>query len=105
MKPEELDRLRQTHSPQPTGGRVSPGLHIAKDGNLYRIWDSRQTSGYLCSAPLPILLELLYLEEQSQGAVRTLITGEPSPFNLNPPHPTQATFSGPAKINLEDLLS
>ncbi len=107
LSESEIASLRKSHSPQPLHGRVGPGLHIAiLSENRYGVWDSQQTYGYLCVTSLPILLKLLALEAELSGSVRELITDEPSPWrDITPPTPEHTTFSGSAKINIEDLLS
>lgn len=107
MTPADLIALRKSHRPQPTQGRVLAGFHVARKHDVYYIWDSRQTSGYLCATnSLPVLTELLSLEEQSQGAVRTLITGEISPWTNTglPPTPRQDTYESPATLDLADIM-
>lgn len=101
------NKLRQTHNPQPLRGRVAAGLHIATEGGTYYIYDSRQTAGYLCcTSNLSTLNELLKMEEQSKGSVRTLITGEASPWDISPPSPAQQTYTGSpsARIDLGAIL-
>lgn len=86
---------------------MADGLHIGKQGETFYLYDSRQTSGFLCATSDPsILVSLLAMEEASKGSVRTLITGEVSPYDLNPPSPAQQTFTGisAARINLGDIM-
>ena len=107
MTPLDIDKLRQSHSPQPLGGAVADGLFIAAKKGVYYLYDSRQTEGYLCcSSSLHILNQLFVMEEHSKGSVRMLITGEASPYNSAPPTPGQQTFNGlsEAKIKIEDIL-
>ena len=107
MTPLDIDDLRQSHSPQPLGGAVADGLFIARKSGTYYLYDSKQTEGYLCATSnTHNLISLLVMEEHSKGSVRTLITGEASPYNSAPPTPDQQTFNGlsEAKIKIEDIL-
>lgn len=101
-----IHELRVSHSPQPLAGRVADSLLIAKEGSIFYIYDSAQTAGYLCATSnLSVVAQLLAMEEQSKGSVRTLITGEASPYDLSPPSPAQQTYVGEAKIDLNAVLN
>ena len=103
----DIDALRQSHSPQPLGGAVADGLHIAREKGMFYLYDSRQTEGYLCTTQsVQTVIDLLIMEEHSKGSVRTLITGEPSPYNHAPPTPAQQTFTGvsEARINIAEIM-
>ena len=106
MKKEDIEALRASHCPQPLKGRVAHGIHVALVKGVFYLYDDRQTVGYLCGTEkLSLLHELLAMEEQSPGSIRTLITGEPSPWDTSPPEPWQDTYTGSAKVDIRDLLN
>lgn len=100
----DVAALRATHNPQPSRGKVLSGLHVARDGAWFRLWDEHYTTGYLCSTQDPnALAELLRMEAEAPGAVRALITGEITFWEVTPPHPGQDTYR--AAVTLDELLS
>jgi hypothetical protein len=105
----DIETLRQSHSPQPLQGRVADGLHIGIENGTFYIYDDRQTAGYLCAtASTRVLQELLEMEEAHKGSVRTLITDEPSPYDILLHYPTPAfepsSYAGPVTFNIQDII-
>jgi len=105
ISPQTIALLRANHSPQPTRGKVPPGLRIALGPNAeFCLWDAAQTEGYLtATSNAATLRALLTLERNSPGAVRALVTSAP-PLDYSPPNASQETFRPvPLALNPDDL--
>lgn len=113
--PTIIDELRASHSPQCTKGKVPAKLLVGLCPNGdYAIWDSPQTSGFLCTTKWSAVLHgLLQLESSSPGAVRQLITSERNTRYDALPEPDQETYrpieipnasSNPSDVSMGDAL-